>query len=593
MEDSGPPQAAESSSKIAPRAWGGEPVRSRARWRWPALVVGLLLAAVAVASTSRLIDAAQPAFELPITGRLALLPFSSVTADPTDAWVETGLTEMVAETLMRTAGAAIVPPDRLRKVFESRDLSLHDVEARERARSLAFAVGADQVLDVTVRRRGDRMSMDLELFDASGSLAESELEGNDALDLAEGLVFAVGRALGDGREPRSLRQSFSRSEFLDRLYATGLHELHTAEARVARPYFEIALRHRSGFLQAQAKLADCVRQLGDLELAGELTRTWVREAQARGERQQEALGLRALALLAALESEHDKAAKLYAQAFALHLDLGDEPARAEVLFELARLALAEGETVRAEELYVERLGIQQSLGDRLGEADSLYQIGSLLLSQDDLEGAEQVLTDARELALQAGDVWTEMRVVASLGEIAHRAGDFEQAKSLWRRALTFYDQRDESPRRLLLSYKLAEALIRGGELDEAEQRLHEIRELASSLEDRPYEAKAAIGLAWLLLRTGYPYQAKPHLDRALELDRWLENRVMLQLVIAWYAYEQGNYPLALATQLEVKRRSPDRWAPFDEAFLQTFERAAAEGQRFPLPGEEGYVAPAG
>ena len=566
-------------------------MRSKSRWRLPILAGVVLLVVAGVAATRRLIDVASPAAELPIEGRLALLPFLNDTADKTDDWVEIGLMEMVAETLSRSAGAAVVSPQRLRRAFDPRGLNLRDAEARERSRSLAFAVGADQVLDVRVRRRGPTTLMDVELFDASGKLAESSLEGAAPLEVADALVFAIGRALSSDREPRSLRQLFSRSDFLDRLYAAGLQELRQAGPETARPYFEIALRHRPSFLQAQAMLAECVQRLGEVDHGRELTRAWLREAQIRGERRHEARGLRSLALSAALESELDKASELYGQAFEIHLDMGDEPARAAVLFELARLALAEGDTTRAEELYVERLGIQQSLGDRLGEADSLFQIGSLLLSNGDLDGAEQVLTDARELSLQTGDVWTEMRVVASLGEIASRAGEVEKAQVLWRRALTFYDRRGESPRRLLLSYNLAESLVRTGDFDEAEDRLHEIRDLATSLEDQPFEAKAAIGLAWLLLRTGYPYQAKPHLDRALELDRWLDDRVMLQLVIAWYAYEQGNYQLAINTQQEVKRRSPERWAPFDEAFLQVFEQAAAEGRRLPLPGEEGYQAP--
>ncbi len=299
-----------------------------------------------------------------------------------------------------------------------------------------------------------------------------------------------------------------------------------------------------------------------------------------------------MASLEAVRGRLAKATELYALAYAVHLDMADRPAQAAALYDMARLALANDETARAEELYVEMLRIQQGLGDRLGEADTLFQIGSLLLTGGDLEGSEQVLNDSRELALATGDVWTEMRVITSLGEIAQRQGELETARRLWQRALGFYDQQGESPRRLLLSYKLAQLLVRADDLDEAEDRLHDMRELAAELGNQTYEARAAVGLTWILLRTGYPKQAKPHLDRALELDRWLDDRKLMQTVIAWYAYEQGNYRLAAQSQAAIKRHTSRRWMAVDEAFLRVYREAEILGQRLPLPNEPGHNEPA-
>ncbi len=563
---------------------------ARSRLRTPGLIlVGLLAIVAGVAATSRLIDAASPAVVLPVSGRIALLPFLDRSSDRSGGWVEIGLMEMVAETVARTAAASIVSPGRLHRAFEPRDLDLREPDSRERARRLALAAGATQVIDAVVLRQGDAYAIELGLYDATGSLATSKVQGADPLAAAEALAFALARGLESATEPRQMRQLFSRSPFLDRLYAMGVQDLRASGPQSASRYFEIALEQRPGFFLAKARLAECARQSGDLERSAELISELLKAAQTRGERRLEALALRHLALLAALEGEIDQASELYSQAFAIHLDMADHPARAEVLYELARLALVKGETARAEELYIEMLGIQNNLGDRLGEADTLFQIGSLLLSGDDLEGAARVLNDARELTLATGDAWTEMRVVASLGEVELRRGQIDAAKDLWQRALVFYDQRAGDPRRLLLSYKLSEALVKTGELKAAEDRFHDLRELAVEVGDLPYEARASLGLAWLMLRGGYPYQAKPHLDRVLELDRWLDDRVLLQLVIAWYAYEQGNYRLAVNTQLDVKQRAAQRWAPVDEAFLAVFRQAEALGHRLPLPGEDDYV----
>ena len=602
--------AGKAGPDLKPLELGGEPAsrpRSRHRWRWLVLIAVILVVAAALAATARLIGAAAPATELPLSGRLALLPFIDATlersarGDQSGGWIEVGLMEMVAETVSRTAGGALVPPARLRRALEPRNLDLGDPSARERARKLALATGADQVLEVTVTGgQGKGYVMELELFDGSGVVAGGTIQRPDPLAVADALAFSLARGLESAAEPRHLERLFSRSPFVDRLYATGLGELRAAARSSspqaapedARPYFEIALRHRPGFFQAKARLADCARLLGELDRAVELTGELIREAQSRGERGLEARSVRSLASLEAIRGQLDQAAELYAQAYAVHLDMADRPAQAAALYDMARLALARGETARAEELYVEMLRIQQDLGDRLGEADTLFQIGSLLLSGGDHTGAEQVLKDSRELAIETSDVWTEMKVITSLGEIAQRKGELETARRLWQRALGFYDQRGENPRRLLLTYKLAQLLVRTEDLDEAEDRLHDMRELAAELGDETYEARASVGLAWILLRAGYPKQAKPHLDRALELDRRLDDRKLMQTVIAWYAYEQGNYRLAAQTQAGIKRHTDRRWMAVDEAFLRVYREAELLGQRLPLPGEAGYIEPA-
>ncbi len=578
---------------LQPLQRGDLPERRRKPWRWLIAALLILATAAALATTARLIRGTTPATRLPLAGRLALLPFVDATIERSGGWIEIGLMEMVAETVSKTTGGAVVTPARLRRALEPRGLDLRDPAARERARGLALTAGADQVLDATVVSAGRKgYAFELELWGATGAVASSRLEGASPLEIADVLAFSLARGLSSDAEPRRLLRLYSRSEFVDRLYASGLAELRASGPKAARTYFEIALRHRPGFFQAKAQLVDCARRLGELEQGTELAHELLLEAQSRGERGLEASVLQQMGSLAALQGFLEEASERYRLAHERHVDLSDQPARSEVLYEMARLALAAGDSPRAEDLYVERLKIQQQLGDRLGEADTLFQIGSLLLAGGDLDGAERTLAGSQELALQTGDVWTEMRVVTSLGEIAHRRGEHETAKRLWRQALAFYHQRQENPRRLLLSYKLSQALVVSGELDEAEDRLHDLRELAAELGNERYEARASVGLAWVLLRTRYPKQARQHLDRALALDRWLDDdRKLLQLVIAWYAYEQGNYRLAVDTQQAIQRLSPESWWPGDAAFLRVYREAEIRGQRLPLPGEAGYVEP--
>lgn len=180
---------------------------------------------------------------------------------------------------------------------------------------------------------------------------------------------------------------------------------------------------------------------------------------------------------------------------------------------------------------------------------------------------------------------TEMQVLASLGEIASRRGDAAAAIAMWQRAASFYAQRGETARSLLLTRNVAEAVLRGGDLAAAEDAFHDVRELAVAAGDATLEGLASLRLAYILLRRGYPYQARPFLDRALKLDRRIDEPLTLQRLIAWMAYEEGNYRLAVDTLSALKRQAGDAWHELDEGFLAAFTRALERGERVPLPAE--------
>jgi len=181
--------------------------------------------------------------------------------------------------------------------------------------------------------------------------------------------------------------------------------------------------------------------------------------------------------------------------------------------------------------------------------------------------------------------------VTHLGELARARGELDQAEELWLQALAFYEQRGDRAHQLLLTRNVAETLVGRGDLEAAEERFRDLLDLARELGDEPLEARASLELTRILLRQGYPRQARTHLDRALELDRLLDDRAELQRLIAWFAYEQGNYQLAVDTQTAVRRQAGESWQEADDQFLRVFARALQENRRLPLPGEEDWVEP--
>ncbi|MEE8522334.1 MAG: tetratricopeptide repeat protein, partial [Thermoanaerobaculia bacterium] len=364
------------------------PPPSKIRRALPWLAASAVVVTLAVTVATRWLGPEPPFAELdlggrPVAARLIVLPFANATGNPANDWVSTGLAEMVAATLERTPGVSIASSERLQGVIAARGLDPGDPIGRDRIRELALALGAELTLEARFRHGSNRpnaadaVAADFQIFDADGQQAEGTVKGTDFLEAGDRLAFSVARGLVSGHVPVRLSAAYSRDPFADRLYAMGLHQLRTAGADVAAPYFEIALRSRPAFLQAKVRLAECAELDSDLTRAGDLAREVLEQARGRGEQHFQAWSLRALGRLAIREGRLENAQENYSQAFSIVLGADDAGTRADLMFELARLALIRGATGRAEELFIETLQIRQDQNDRLGEVDALLEIASL------------------------------------------------------------------------------------------------------------------------------------------------------------------------------------------------------------------------
>ncbi len=554
----------------------------------PYLVAGLVLLLAAAVFSFRLLSPTE-SLEIPSPGRVVVLPVVNATGENDQDWVEVGLTEIIAETLRRTPGIEAVAPERLVEVLKSHGLETAGDAARRRVRELAFELGANLALDVLVRRPplGTSYVLRLAVVERGGSsVATVEVEGADPMSAAQTLTLLVAEALARRAEPMRVERIYSPSPFLNRLVGMGLAELRRTGPEAARPYFEIALRARPEMLAAAFHLAECDRLAGRLPESRNRTIETLRAAQVRGESGWQRRSLHQLALLEGQEGRNGEARKLAARALSLATTDGDRSARLEVLGDLARFALADTARERAMEIYGELLDLEEELGDRLGRSATLTEVARVALTSGELDDAEARLEEARRLTGELGDVRGEIQVLASLGEVHSRRGKRQAAVEAWSRALEFYEQSGESSEQILLKRNVAETLLLDDDLDGAEGAFKDLHDLAVELGDLRMEALAAMRLTWVHLRRGYPFLARNHLERALALDENLREPLTLQRLIAWLAYEEGNYRLAIDTLSAVKRQAGEAWRAQDQEFLDVFVRAGEEGERLPLPGDD-------
>jgi tetratricopeptide (TPR) repeat protein len=167
--------------------------------------------------------------------------------------------------------------------------------------------------------------------------------------------------------------------------------------------------------------------------------------------------------------------------------------------------------------------------------------------------------------------------------VARRRGDLTSAVNNLQRALEFHRTNAKPRLILLLTRDLARVAAEAGDRDLAERVYQELIALAVESADAPSEAQASLELAEVQLAGGYAYQARKHVERAIELDRWLENPLALAKVISRVAYEEHKFDLAVRTMQGALRQEGEAASAEDQALLELFRRAQAEGRYFPVP----------
>jgi len=257
--------------------------RAGARWRLPALVAAAvaLLVAAGAGLWLRSDDMAAPSPQEAITPgtnvtvrddaapapldkyRIAVLPFTNISADPEDEYFSDGMTEELISKLSRLHDLTVIARTSIMQ-YKATGKSIAEI-GRE------LRVGT--VLEGSVRKAGDRLRITAQLIDvASQAHLWSEDYDRDLTDVfaiqsavAESVVDALQVTLGPGEKEGLGRRETANLDAYN-LYVKGIyhwHKLTKENLNKARRYFEQAIEFDPSYASAYAWLAYTYQILGE------------------------------------------------------------------------------------------------------------------------------------------------------------------------------------------------------------------------------------------------------------------------------------------------------------------------------------------
>ncbi|HEX4440832.1 MAG TPA: tetratricopeptide repeat protein [Thermoanaerobaculia bacterium] len=440
-------------------------IRNRRRLLWLALGAAAAVAvAVVVLPRLRGRHAAPPqaAASAPAAIRtprraIAVLGFRNTAGRPADAWMSTGLSEMLTTELAAGGKLRAIPSESVARMRVDLSLPEADTLAKDTLARVRQNVGADLVLLgsylVLGTEPGSPVRVDLRLQDTTEGETLAVVSEKGAGNELDALIGRAGARLREklelpavsAREAQAVRASLPENTDAARLYAEGLAKLRVFDANGARELLEKAVaadpRHslaHSALAAAWSSLGYDAKALAEARLALQTSDKLSRETRLLVEGRYRAM-----------HDEWDRAIEIYRSLFTFFPDdveygllLANAQTRSghpnDALATLAgirkasprddaRVDLTEAETARAlsdfpraEKAAMRAAAIASGQGARLGVANALLLEASARRNLGDAKKAMQSAEEARRLFDAAGD---QGGVAAALNHIGNSQSD--------------------------------------------------------------------------------------------------------------------------------------------------------------------------
>jgi len=512
---------------VAPLETGTDGHTSAGRWPraalWSAVTIGLL-ALIGVAGLYRF---QQPAAQGPA---VAVLPVEDRTGAPELAWVRLGLMEYVNRLLAEASGQRGVPSRRV--------LDLTGEGGPSDLQRMRERLGASHLVAAELKRSGDDLILHYRVARAGG-ITSDEVTGGNPTSIARRMVQQLVATLPGAGLRRQFR-TVSVDPFVNEAYARGLALQLQGEIARAREFFQVAVSQAPGLFWPRYELALSMRDMGELDAAGEELEQLLDHPGARRD--------------------------AYARASA-HIALG----------QVHRLS---GRLEVAADAFETALSAAGSDDPRI-ELVARINLGIVLRQLDRHDVAREHLLTALARSRER-DESVPGSIYQSLGQLERELGNLELALDYYHRARDAFEA--DGNRRFAAASKSAMARVhhRLGQFVEAEANLHNALAEREALGDRFGVISTLQALAALYRDAGRWSEAADHAENALaqaaqtdstsEVVSLLADRIQIALMA-------GDLETAQAALARWRSDFPDQGNPERRQVLVDWAALTASGDR--------------
>lgn len=528
-------------------------VSTPARRRWRALALGAVSAVLAVGLLWVLL---RPPATLGADNRVAVLPLVDATGDADLAWARLGLMSYASNLLGADGSLPVVPEGSVIGLVDHFGWTgdLQDPDNARLIGKLRQAYGASHLLALRLAREGRALRMNFGLLGPDGALQRGTVVGDQATELAQGVVQSVyGTLLGKRRQGREA-PLVSGDPFNNEAFARGMDFSLQGRCGEALPFFRIIIEQEPGLFAPRFEFASCLRILGQSAEAESLLDELIAEQRLIGPGRPLAQSLMIRGVLYNRTGRLDEAEAAHEEALQVAESIGDRELAARILQNLAIVFEDRGEFERAEEL----LDLSHL---RYRDAGREVMPGQLWANKANLRMDRGQLLEARELleqALQAfreiGDRRNEAMMLNNTGLVLRNMGRLEEAEGYHLRSLEIRQEIGDRVGVGRVHGMLSVVYTAQGRYREALDSSQAAIEVARETQDRLYEATSLTHLADAEKAMGDAVGARQHYAEARAVFAAIQDRMRVlqtDLRLAWLDLERGEPGLAETTALQV------------------------------------------
>ena len=361
----------------------------RAGWRWVAVVV--------LGTLALLVPRAQ-APQLGSLPRIAVEPITNATGDTSLAWVDNGLSALLASLLAQRGGVDVVDPLSVARAWKGAPQ-----QGRNHAQQLRYATGAD----VVVGGRLSTLSAGIYALNVAVTRGNDEpthftLSGSEPSVLAVDAVAGIRRKLGLNT-PR-VPDRLPHDAFLAAAFARGEDFAAHGQWPQARDDFRVVANGAPEFLPAVLNLGIALARTNDLPGGESVLHTVLKRAARQGDLRTQAKALLYLGNLARAFDRNPQAQGFLVQAIGKSRQAGDVAAEIK-----ARILLAD---------------VLHKLQQRAESHNELHSAKAMLAQHAELVAARSLLyTTENSIAGDEGDQTTALKAARAALAVYTSLGD--------------------------------------------------------------------------------------------------------------------------------------------------------------------------